>query len=180
MFGNSGKKTTSAYDTILLQKCVEEVLRVVSNYEASGNELHKACAGSAWSKLRELAETIQKSLSEEKEEGEKAKVLHEGCGTLGLVQLALHRLGGKATSTEVRDWIENNKTSPAVKNLGCKLNEKATTARDRQEGTKVWHLTVSSCLSEHKGVHWQLEKKDGVNVWSALSSPPDAKRRRTQ
>merc|ERR1712181_2954 len=77
----------------------------------------------------------------------KTIVSREGHGTPALVRLALEKLGGHATTAQIIQWIETNKNEAVVQNVGVCLNSKDTAAKDRPEGTKVWHLTVCGCLS---------------------------------
>merc|ERR1712187_244781 len=95
----------------------------------------------------------------------KAVVPHEGRGTLGVVTLALRQLGGEATTSQIKEWIEKNRADPRVKGLGARLNENSTSAKDRPDGTKIWHLTVSSCLSGSDQFKLAGKKRDGGNVW---------------
>lgn len=141
------KSSKAEADAKLLKETVDRVLELIRSFETGRGQIEqKALAGISWGQLRKLAEKIAASLKADAKEA-KASVSHEGHGTPALVKLALEKRGGQATTAEIIEWVETNKNKAVVKKTGVCLNSKDTTAKDRREGTKVWHLTVSSCLS---------------------------------
>lgn len=169
----------SADDQVLVQSAVDQIMKIIEDYEASGAQIGAARAGREWEDLRDLVQEIADGLKAEVRT--ESNVIHEGRNTVLLVQLALKRLGGQASTKDVLGWIEKNIAE--AKKLDVKLNSHSTTAKDRPEGTKVWHLTVSACLSQHKDTHWRLRKEDGVYVWREFNGAEAAlgnKKRRLQ
>jgi len=156
-------------DAGMLRECVDYVLMLIQQYETTGKSVEHALAGVAWAELRDVAKKIANGLM--RKEASKESVTHEGKGTPALVQLALEELHGQGTAAEVRDWIEKNKTPGLLKKYNVVLNENATVATDRPEGTKVWHLTVSGCLSRNNDKKFQMtdERKEGAPVWRLVT-----------
>jgi len=146
-------------DTELLQRSAHHILELIRKYEACGAQLENAKAAGEWKQLRALAgeilaeheedEDLAENGEEEEEKQSRTTVPVLGHGTEGLVELALGKLGGKATAAKVVQWIEKHKNKPMVTRLQCALNEHPTTAKDRPEGMKVWELTVRGCLSSN-------------------------------
>merc|ERR1712211_45416 len=108
-----------------------------------------------------------------------------GRGMPALCALALERLGGEATTSQLRTWVDCNKENASVVEIlregGVVLNHKVTLAKDRPEGTPTWHISVSACLSSCKVFTLTDEKIDGQRMWRMSSEDtaadvPSAKR----
>merc|ERR1712187_892891 len=98
-------------------------------------------------------------------------VAREGRETDALIELALSKLG-KATAAQIQEWIEKNKNTRAVKETGARLDENATSSKDRPDGMAIWRISVSSRLSSCS--KFTLNKESRTWSLSLCSSKPRA------
>lgn len=129
----------------VLKIALDSVKSRIDRFKAKGGEdLIQAMAGQEWAQLEDLIQVI-----EEKENIGVRQVLGpiEGRRTKLVIGAALESLGGKGTSRQVIEWIEQH-PEELEKLREVKLNKHVRDGHRRP----VWHSTVTSSMHHFRKV----------------------------
>mmetsp|Transcript_94636 Transcript_94636/g.273628 ORF Transcript_94636/g.273628 Transcript_94636/m.273628 type:complete len:445 (-) Transcript_94636:62-1396(-) len=139
----------------VLQVAMQHVQKLIFKFEDKADDVRDAFSGDSWQKLKSLVNEIEGELPETV----KRHVEIEGKGTKLLVQQALEDLGGKASTQEIFQWVEEHADVVGA-NSHIKINQKISAKKD----TEIWRNTIRNVLT----INFQKsarKRDDGCYVW---------------
>jgi len=168
----------------LLRLALDKVQALVTEFETKESaDVDGAIAGQQWVRLKDLADKIEGKLGPRaKCEGRSVK--HDSAGIIKVCELAITALGGRATTAQIREWIESHPETIA-EHPEIKLNaEPSASNRCLSRGTK-WMVSVSGRLTDNfKSIKegrllvWTLERVKTVQPKRV--APPELQGQRTK